>query len=115
MSRSLANADVAARNCVNSHAWSNGFIGFVPGSTLILTPKQWRMVAKVAEIYGVESYDTSALVTAIGAATAGKAASEFLSAIPIIGWAAKGVIAGSVTKACGEAIIEYMRPKSPYT
>jgi len=71
------------------------------------------MVAKVAEIYHVHSYDTSALASAIGAALAGKAASEFLSFIPVVGWIAKGAAAAGVTKAVGEIIIEYMRERSP--
>lgn len=112
MGKSMAEADRMARDCVNSHMWSSGIIGFVPGSTIVLTPKQWKMVSKIAEIYEVHSYDTSALVAALGSALAGKAASETLSLIPVIGWIAKGAVAAGITKACGEVIIEYMRDRS---
>ena len=113
MATTLQEADREAGKCVNDHTWSNGIIGFVPASTLVITPKQAYMIKQVADIYGVKHYSTDQLLTMIGTAVAGMTASEVLSLIPVVGWIAKGAAASSVTKAAGEIVIGYMRDQSP--
>jgi uncharacterized protein (DUF697 family) len=111
--KSLTDADAEAQKCLNDHSWSNGIIGFIPGSTVILTPKQAFMINQIAKIYEVEYYSTEVILGMIGTAVGGMALSESLSLIPVIGWIGKAAAAASVTKVAGEIIISYMREKSP--
>lgn len=115
MSRSLYEAEREARSIVN--AWSVGAagVGWIPGSMLILAGADMELVKDVAKAFGVQSYSFEEVSAAIGASVTGKiVAGEALSLFPGLGWVAKSAVAGSVTKAVGEVIINYMRSRSPY-
>ena len=112
---SLAEAEQKARGRVN--AWTAGAVavGWVPGSMFALAAGDVAICREVAACFGVEHWSAESVSAAIGASVTGKiVAGEALSLIPVFGWAVKSVVAGAITKAVGEAIIQYFRSQSPY-
>ncbi len=91
----------------------------VPGATSgALAAMEAHMCYEIGKIYrGPEFTAAEALriAAAVGiAAIAGQmAALEALNLIPFAGWAVKGVIAGGVIKALGEAIIAHYEAVAP--
>jgi uncharacterized protein (DUF697 family) len=112
MKTKLTAADTA-RTYVDRWALAATGVGWVPGSGLVLIPADLEMIREVAQCFEVEHYDLQAIAGTAAAALTGRTASEVLSVIPILGWAIKSAIAGSVTKALGEAAIAYMWHSSP--
>lgn len=111
----LYEAERKARNRVN--AWATGAVavGWVPGSMFLLACGDMAICQEVAECFGVKHYEPEALCAAIGASVTGKiVAGEALSFLPGFGWAIKSAVAGGITKAVGEAIIQYFKSQSPY-
>jgi uncharacterized protein (DUF697 family) len=92
----------------------NGLIGvavFVPGVDFpILTFNQLRMVLRIALAYG-EGIDRSRAVELAGVVGAGftfrAVARSLLDFIPFAGWAVKGAVAYTGTRAVGEAAVRY--------
>jgi uncharacterized protein (DUF697 family) len=112
---SLKEAEKKARNRVN--AWTTGAVavGWVPGSMFALAAGDVEICREVADCFEVEHWNAEALTAAIGASVTGKViAGESLSFFPGVGWAVKSVVAGAVTKAVGEVIIQYFKSQSPY-
>jgi uncharacterized protein (DUF697 family) len=103
-----------ARSLVNKWTAGAAAVSWVPGSTLVLGFADYAMIRAVAEAYGVDTYDKEAVVGVITAASSGKLAVELLSFIPVFGWIAKAGIAAGITKAVGEAVINYFQERSPY-
>ena len=97
-----------ARPIVDNWAIKAVVVSWIPGSTIVLTRFDIQMIRAVAKCYEIENPDIETIMAAVTAGTVGKWLSESLSAIPLAGWAIKAIIAGSVTKAIGEAIIGYM-------
>lgn len=109
MAATKRDAEKQARDIVNN--WAVGAIGiaWIPGSSVALTAGEVAMIAKVAECFAVTEYRTEAVLGAVGGAVAGQTASEFLSFIPVVGWAVKSAIASGVVKTIGETVITYFR------
>jgi uncharacterized protein (DUF697 family) len=96
----------------------NAVIGaavFVPGVDLpILTLNQARLVLRIAVTYG-EHIDRARAVELLGVVGAGfgfrAVARELLDLVPVAGWAVKGVVAYTGTRAIGEAAVRYFESR----
>jgi uncharacterized protein (DUF697 family) len=92
----------------------NGLIGvavFVPGIDMpILTFNQLRMVVRIALAHG-EGIDRARALELVGVVGAGftfrAIARSLLDFVPVGGWAVKGAIAYTGTRALGEAAVRY--------
>jgi uncharacterized protein (DUF697 family) len=89
---------------------------FVPGVDLpVLTLNQIRLVLRIALAYGQE-LDRERAVELLGVVGAGlgfrTVARELLDFVPVAGWAVKGAVAYSGTKAIGEAAIRYFEART---
>jgi uncharacterized protein (DUF697 family) len=109
-----------SRELIRSFSRTNGLVGaavFVPGVDMpVLTMNQARLVLRIALAHG-QQVDASRLpeLLAIVAGGAGfrTVAREALGAIPVAGWAIKGAIAYSGTRAIGEAALQYFEAGAP--
>jgi uncharacterized protein (DUF697 family) len=96
----------------------NAVIGaavFVPGVDLpILTLNQARLVLRIAVTYG-EHIDRARAVELLGVVGAGfgfrAVARELLDLVPVAGWAVKGAVAYTGTRAIGEAAVRYFESR----
>jgi uncharacterized protein (DUF697 family) len=84
---------------------------FVPGVDMpILTLNQIKLVMRIALAYG-QQIDRNRAVELLGVIGAGMGfravARELLDFIPVAGWAVKGAVAYTGTKALGEAAVRY--------
>ncbi|HZP73873.1 MAG TPA: hypothetical protein VFA97_10910 [Gaiellaceae bacterium] len=103
---------------IASFAKRNGLIGaavFVPGVDMpILTLNQIRLVLRIALAHGVE-LDNSRALELLGVVGTGfglrAAARELLDLVPVAGWAVKGAVAYSGTRAIGEAAVRYFEAR----
>jgi uncharacterized protein (DUF697 family) len=103
---------------VAAFARKNAILGaavFVPGVDLpVLTLNQLRLVLRIAAAYG-EDVDASRLpeiAGVVGGAFGWRAvARELLDFVPVAGWAVKGAVAYTATKAIGEAAIRYFEAR----
>ena len=103
-------------------ARQNGLIGvavFVPGADMpVLTLNQIRLVLRIADAHGFE-IDRERVPELLGVIGGGlglrSLAREALGAIPLAGWAVKGAIAYTGTRALGEAAIRYFERRAPVT
>src|SRR5581483_11166704 len=101
-----------------SFARRNGLIAaavFVPGVDLpVLTLNQVRLVLRIALAYG-EELDNRRALELLGVVGAGfgfrAAARELLDLVPVAGWAVKGAVAYSGTRAIGEAAVRYFEAR----
>ncbi|MBA2476231.1 MAG: hypothetical protein H0V40_09800 [Actinobacteria bacterium] len=99
---------------ISSFSRKNGLVGaavFVPGADLpVLTLNQVRLVLRIGAAHGIE-IDRDRLPEILAVVGGGfalrTAAREALGAIPLAGWAVKGVLAYAGTKALGEAATRY--------
>ena len=95
-------------------ARQNGIVGaavFIPGADYaVLTLNQLRLVLRLAAMHG-EELDTQRLPEVLGVVGGGlgfrAVARQLLSAVPVAGWAVKGGIAYTGTRALGEAALRY--------
>ncbi|MBA3843958.1 MAG: DUF697 domain-containing protein [Actinobacteria bacterium] len=98
-------AHFAKRNAIVSAAI------FVPGVDMpVLTLNQVRLVLRIALAYGqeIDRNRAAELLGVVGAGLGFRAvARELLDLVPVAGWAVKGAIAYSGTKAVGEAAVRY--------
>ena len=100
----------------------NAIIGvavFVPGADLpVLTLNQVRLVLRIADAYGFE-IDKERLPEVLGVVGSGLGfraiARQAIGAVPVVGWAVKGVIAYAGTRALGEAAMRYFERRAPVT
>jgi len=100
----------------------NGVLGvavFVPGADLpVLTANQVRLVLRIADAYGFE-IDRERLpevLAVIGSGLGFRAlARRAIGYVPIVGWAVKGAIAYTGTRALGEAAVRYFERRAPVT
>ncbi|GAB4009234.1 hypothetical protein GCM10028808_17190 [Spirosoma migulaei] len=113
MATSKREAEKKAREIVNK--WSAGAtaVSWIPGSSLALGFADFGMIRSVAQAFEVTDFNEEAVVASLGAGAAGRGAAEWLSFIPGPGWIAKAVIAGGITKGLGEAVINYMKDRTP--
>jgi uncharacterized protein (DUF697 family) len=107
---------------IRRYSRRNGVIGvavFIPGADLpILTVNQIRLVLRIADAYGFE-IDRDRLpevLAVIGSAFGFRAlARKSIGLIPFVGWAVKGGIAYTGTRALGEAAVRYFERRAPVT
>jgi uncharacterized protein (DUF697 family) len=100
----------------------NGVIGvvvFVPGADLpVLTLNQIRLVLRIADAYGFE-IDRERLPEVLGVICSGLGfralARRSIGLVPVLGWAIKGGIAYTGTRALGEAAVRYFERRAPLT
>ena len=90
---------------------------FVPGVDMpVLTLNQIRLVLRIALAHG-EEIDNKRAVELAGVVGVGfglrAVARELLDLVPVAGWAVKGAIAYSGTKAIGEAAVRYFAARPP--
>jgi uncharacterized protein (DUF697 family) len=89
---------------------------FVPGVDMpVLTLNQIRLVLRIAVAYGQEIDRTRAaeLLGVVGAGFGFRAvARELLDFVPVAGWAVKGGVAYTGTKAVGEAAVRYFESRA---
>jgi uncharacterized protein (DUF697 family) len=100
----------------------NGVIGvvvIVPGADLpILTLNQVRLVLRIADAYGfeIDRERIPEVLAVIGSALGFRAlARRSIGLVPFIGWAIKGGIAYTGTRAIGEAAVRYFEARAPVT
>ncbi|GIE81882.1 hypothetical protein Aph02nite_78320 [Actinoplanes philippinensis] len=90
-------------------------MGWLPGSSVLLTGADLVTVKLVADAFGVQDYWLEQAVGSAGKGFIGKKfAYELLTLIPGPGWAIKSAAATAMTAASGSALIEYMESRSPY-
>jgi uncharacterized protein (DUF697 family) len=111
--------DAVCAELIRSAARRNGLIGaavFVPGVDFpVLTLNQIRLVLRLALAHGRELDNRAAaeLLGVVGAGLGFRAvAREALDLIPVAGWALKGAVAYTGTKAVGEAALRYFAAQS---
>ena len=100
----------------------NGLIGavlFVPGADMpVLTLNQIRLVLRIADAHGFE-LDRERIPEVVGVIGTGLGfraiARSALGVIPFAGWAVKGGIAYTGTRALGEASKRYFERRAPIT
>jgi uncharacterized protein (DUF697 family) len=100
-------------------ARQNGVLGaavFVPGADFaVLTLNQLRLVLRLAAMHG-EALDAQRLPEVLGVVGGGlgfrAVARQLLSVVPVAGWAVKGGIAYTGTRALGEAALRYFDAKA---
>jgi len=89
---------------------------FIPGVDMpVLTLNQARLVLRIALAYGqpVDNQRAAELVGVVGAGFGFRAvARELLDFVPVAGWAVKGAIAYSGTRAIGEAAVRYFEART---
>jgi uncharacterized protein (DUF697 family) len=102
------------KEIVERFARQNGILGaavFIPGADLpVMTLNQIRMVLRLAGAYG-EVLDRERAVEVLGVVGAGvglrAVARQVAGLVPVAGWAVKGAIGYTGTKALGETAIRY--------
>ena len=100
----------------------NGVIGvvvFVPGADMpVLTLNQIRLVLRIADAHGFE-IDRERLPEVLAVIGGGLGfrgiARSALGLVPLAGWAVKGGIAYTGTRALGEAALRYFERRAPVT
>jgi uncharacterized protein (DUF697 family) len=100
----------------------NGIVGvavFVPGADLpVLTLNQVRLVLRIADAYGFE-IDRERLPEVLGVLGSGLGfralARRAVELVPLVGWAVKGAVAYTGTRALGEAAVRYFERRAPVT
>ena len=97
----------------------NGLIGaavFLPGTDFpVLTMNQLRLVLRLAAAHGVEVDQQRApeILAVVGSGLGFRAlARQVVGVVPVAGWAAKGAIAYSGTRALGEAARRYFEARA---
>jgi uncharacterized protein (DUF697 family) len=89
---------------------------FVPGVDMpVLTLNQVRLVMRIALAYGqeIDRGRAAELIGVVGAGFGFRAvARELLDLVPVAGWAVKGAIAYSGTKAVGEAAVRLFEARA---
>src|SRR5262249_34868140 len=99
---------------VESFSRKNGFLGaaiFIPGADFpVLTVNQLRMVLRICAAYGL-TIDRERAPEILATVAAGLGfrtlARTLLGFVPVGGWAVKGLVAYSGTRALGEASVRY--------
>ncbi|HEB13285.1 MAG TPA: DUF697 domain-containing protein, partial [Actinobacteria bacterium] len=105
---------LVSKQIIDEIAGQNGIIGvasFLPASDLpVLTANQIRMVLMIAAAYGANLSAKRAkelLFVVGGGFTLRAAARQLLGFVPIAGWAVKGVVAYTGTRAIGSLAAKY--------
>ncbi len=100
----------------------NAFVGAVPlkrGADMpVLTLNQVRLVLRIADAYGFE-IDKDRLPEVLAVLGSGlglrQVARKGVELVPVLGWALKGAVAYTGTRALGEAAMRYFERRAPVT
>jgi uncharacterized protein (DUF697 family) len=99
-------------------ARQNGILGaaiFVPGADFpVLTLNQLRLVLRLAQAHGheLDAQRAPEILGVIGGGLGFRAlARQALSVVPVAGWAVKGAVAYTGTRALGEAALRYFEAR----
>lgn len=112
-------AEARAHAQVLVEKWMTGaaLTGWIPGSTLFLAGADIVMIRQVAECYGIQGFDESAVKAhlggLIGSMVGGSVAAEVAGMIPIVGWIGKSATMAAKAKVIGDAVINYFEERSP--
>jgi uncharacterized protein (DUF697 family) len=114
--------DAVCDELIRKAARQNAVIGtafFVPGAHMpVLTLNQVRLLLRIADAYGFE-LDRERIPEVIGVIGSGYGframARSMLGLVPIAGWAVRGGVAYSGTRALGEAARRYFEARAPVT
>ena len=107
-----------AADATNKYAFLAAGIGATPlpfPDSIALAALQTKMIIDINTIYRVDAGThtftdiAAALISITGIAQIGKLAANLLKIIPVIGWAANGAVAGSITGAIGLGYSEYLK------
>jgi uncharacterized protein (DUF697 family) len=105
---------------IRSFSRKNGLVGaavFVPGVDMpVLTLNQVRLVLRIAAAHGqqIDASRAPELLATFGGALGFRAlARELLDLVPFAGWALKGAVAYTGTRAVGEAAERYFAAGAP--
>lgn len=118
----MKKAKEVARNLVDNYSIGGGAFALVPipgVHSIGLTLAEAKLAADIARIYGVKPYGfvwtaiLKGIMIACGGSALLKAVGEGLNFIPVIGWLAKPLVALSVVKGFGEAVIYYFEERFP--
>lgn len=100
-------------------ARQNGILGaaiFVPGADFpVLTLNQLRLVLRLALAHGheLDAQRAPELLAVVGGGLGLRAAArQALSVVPVAGWAVKGAVAYTGTRALGEAALRYFEARA---
>ncbi len=107
---SKSQARTQARSAIDK--WALGFaaVAWIPGSHYAMTAGDVSMVMQVGSIFDVHLDKIAAgqiFATVAAPLIGSKVAHSVLDFVPVVGWAAKSVVAAGVTKGVGEALIGY--------
>jgi len=109
-----------SNHLIRKFSRSNGLIGaavFLPGVDMpVLTLNQMRLVLRLALAHGerVDSSRALELVTVLGSGFGLRSvARQLLPFVPYAGWAVKGGVAYTGTRALGEAALRYFEAGAP--
>lgn len=110
--------EAVCQNLIASFAKKNAIIAaavFIPGVDLpALTLNQLRLVSRIANVYD-EQADNRRAVELLAVVWAGfglrAIARQLLEVVPVAGWAVKGGIAYTGTRAVGEAAVRYFEAR----
>lgn len=96
-----------------------GAVVFLPGADLpVLTLNQVRLVLRIADAHGFE-VDRERLPEVLGVIASGLGfralARRTIGYVPLLGWAVKGTVAYTGTRAIGEAALRYFERRAPVT
>ena len=96
-----------------------GAVVFLPGADLpVLTLNQVRLVLRIADAHGFE-VDRERLPEVLGVIASGLGfralARRTVGYVPLLGWAVKGTVAYTGTRAIGEAALRYFERRAPVT
>jgi uncharacterized protein (DUF697 family) len=112
--------DAVCDDLIRSFSRKNGLVGaavFVPGVDMpVLTLNQVRLVLRVAAAHGqpIDAGRAPELLATFGGALGFRAlARELLDLVPFAGWALRGAVAYTGTRAVGEAAQRYFAAGAP--
>jgi uncharacterized protein (DUF697 family) len=107
-----------AEALISRVARQNGILGaaiFVPGADFpVLTLNQLRLVLRLAQAHGheIDAQRAPEILGVIGGGLGFRAlARQALSVVPVAGWAVKGAVAYTGTRALGEAALRYFEAR----
>lgn len=117
MAKTLSQADKEAQKIIANWVTGAALLGWIPGSTLMLTAADTAMIHQVATAYEVSAFDmdnlTSTLTGAIASAIAGGFITEAIGFVPVVGWAIKSAAMAAKAKLIGDTLQSYFRERSP--
>ncbi|HKX73153.1 MAG TPA: hypothetical protein VJM32_04035 [Candidatus Saccharimonadales bacterium] len=110
--KSIAEADALARPMVNRWVAVAVGVSWVPGSTLVLASVDFKIFHDLAKVYAIPDFNVDAMVVAIGGSVVGRGVAEAAGWAFGVGWLTNPIVAGGITKALSNAIMDYMRRES---